>query len=207
MFRHEAYILLLEGKEVLQFIDGLSTNLVNGRCTTIFTQANAKIIDVCEILPLGENVAIIGYRPYKDALIHHLKPRILERQITIRDITTHQSCLRWPNTRRTPRRFNTLREVLWVVWQLFHSVIRLKQTWDETRWNEYRINNLIPYHGAEITPKVHPFACGLDALVHPNKGCYVGQEILTRMRSRGKTGKTLVRKGESSFQPNDNGSQ
>ena len=29
-------------------------------------------------------------------------------------------------------------------------------------------------------------------LVHESKGCYIGQEILTRMRSRGKMGKQLV---------------
>jgi folate-binding protein YgfZ len=54
--------------------------------------------------------------------------------------------------------------------------------------------NEIPFHGSEITPNVHPFSCGLEHLVHPDKGCYIGQEILTRMRSRGKTGKVMVRK-------------
>lgn len=200
MFRHEAYILLLEGKEILQFIDGLSTNLVNGRCTTIFTQANAKIIDVCEILPLGENVAIIGYRPYKDALIHHLKPRILERQITIRDITTLNHVFVGPIPDELPEGSTRLENFMGGM-AVIPQRYQIEQTWDETRWNEYRINNLIPYHGAEITPKVHPFACGLDALVHINKGCYVGQEILTRMRSRGKTGKTLVRKGNPVSNP------
>jgi folate-binding Fe-S cluster repair protein YgfZ len=39
---------------------------------------------------------------------------------------------------------------------------------------------------------VHPFNCGLDHLVHESKGCYVGQEILTRMRSRNNTGKSLI---------------
>jgi folate-binding Fe-S cluster repair protein YgfZ len=28
--------------------------------------------------------------------------------------------------------------------------------------------------------------------VHQSKGCYIGQELLTRMRTRGRTGKKLV---------------
>ena len=51
---------------------------------------------------------------------------------------------------------------------------------------------MIPYQGHEITSDVHPFNCGLEHLVHESKGCYIGQEILTRMRSRGKMGKQLV---------------
>jgi folate-binding protein YgfZ len=69
-----------------------------------------------------------------------------------------------------------------------------KATWTEGEWTEHRITNLIPYHGHEITSKVHPLACGLGDLVHPQKGCYIGQEVLTRMRSRGKQGHRLVKR-------------
>ena len=59
-------------------------------------------------------------------------------------------------------------------------------------WTEHRIRHGLPYHGHEITNTVHPLACGLDDLVHPQKGCYVVQEVLTRMRSRGKQVHRLV---------------
>ena len=63
-------------------------------------------------------------------------------------------------------------------------------TFDE--FTEYRTENIIPYQEHEITTDVHPFNCGLEHLVHAAKGCYIGQEVLTRMRSRGKMGKQLV---------------
>ena len=66
-------------------------------------------------------------------------------------------------------------------------------TWTMDDWNEHRIEHLLPFHGYEITNTVHPLACGLGDLVHPQKGCYVGQEVLTRMRSRGKFGRRLTR--------------
>ena len=62
----------------------------------------------------------------------------------------------------------------------------------EQEFVDYRTKNTIPYQGHEITPNVHPFNCGLAHLVHESKGCYIGQEVLTRMRSRGKMGKQLV---------------
>ena len=52
---------------------------------------------------------------------------------------------------------------------------------------------MIPMQGFEITPKYHPLSCGLGELVHESKGCYIGQEIMARMRSRGRQGKELVR--------------
>ena len=54
-----------------------------------------------------------------------------------------------------------------------------------------RIANKVPWQGYEITSSFHPFACGLEELVHQQKGCYIGQEILARMRSRGRQGKVL----------------
>ena len=60
-------------------------------------------------------------------------------------------------------------------------------------FTDYRTRHLIPYQGHEITSNVHPFNCGLEHLVHEAKGCYIGQEILTRMKSRGKMGKQLIK--------------
>ena len=78
-------------------------------------------------------------------------------------------------------------------WLLVTSIKNsLQESMTLDQFAEYRTANTIPYQGHEITPDVHPFNCGLEDLVHESKGCYIGQEILTRMRSRGKMGKQLV---------------
>ena len=56
----------------------------------------------------------------------------------------------------------------------------------DSMFKQWRIDNLIPWHGHEISSKKNPYQCGLQSYVHENKGCYTGQEILTRMRSRNK---------------------
>jgi len=42
-----------------------------------------------------------------------------------------------------------------------------------------------PAWGAELTPDTLPMEAGLDAYLHATKGCYVGQETVVRVRSRG----------------------
>ena len=49
MARHDAYALLLQGTNVLDFINGLSTNLVTGSCTTAFTNRAAQILSLIHI--------------------------------------------------------------------------------------------------------------------------------------------------------------
>ncbi len=64
---------------------------------------------------------------------------------------------------------------------------------DPTAFHEWRIENQIPWNGYEVTNKNHPLSAGLNQLVHPSKGCYIGQEVLARMISRGRQGKKFTR--------------
>ena len=192
MVRHDAYTLLLQGDGVLEFINGLSTNLVTNACTTVFTNRAAQIVDVCEVIPVGSNVALVGFRPHKDQLVNHLSERILGQPITINDISElndvflgRKDCPHPNSATVHESHFGTM------------YIVPVREDWQATwtmdDWNEHRIEHLLPFHGYEITNTVHPLACGLGDLVHPQKGCYVGQEVLTRMRSRGKFGRRLTR--------------
>jgi aminomethyltransferase len=50
-----------------------------------------------------------------------------------------------------------------------------------------------PKHGAELSEQYIPLEADLWYAVSFKKGCYIGQEIIARMESRGKLAKTLVR--------------
>jgi len=192
LFQLDSYVLLLSGNDCLTFVDGLSTNKVTGTCTTVFTDQNARIIDMVDVITVGQNIALVGHAGYKDILLSHLISKILQQDVTLRDITPNNkvylSTEQW-----------TEREGITVVqtfrgWLIVAShAFPLESTMTLEEFNDYRIENMIPHQGYEITPNVHPFNCGLEHLVHEAKGCYIGQEILTRMRSRGRQGKELVR--------------
>jgi folate-binding protein YgfZ len=57
-----------------------------------------------------------------------------------------------------------------------------------------RIEKGIPRWGAEITAGMLPPEAGLDATdISYNKGCYIGQEVISRIKSAGKLNRRLVK--------------
>ncbi len=57
----------------------------------------------------------------------------------------------------------------------------------------WQIEAGIPAYGAELTLDYIPLEAGLWSAINFAKGCYVGQEIIARMESRGRLAKNLTR--------------
>jgi len=55
-----------------------------------------------------------------------------------------------------------------------------------------RVEGGVPRQGRELTREVLPAEARLDGAVSETKGCYTGQEVVTRMRSRGRVSHVLV---------------
>jgi folate-binding protein YgfZ len=55
-----------------------------------------------------------------------------------------------------------------------------------------RIAAGVPWLGRELDESVLPAEARLEAAISTTKGCYTGQEVVTRMRSRGRVGHLLV---------------
>lgn len=59
--------------------------------------------------------------------------------------------------------------------------------------NVLRIEKKIPRWGAELDPDTLPAEAGLDrTAVDFHKGCYIGQEVISRIQSVGRTNRTLA---------------
>jgi aminomethyltransferase len=188
----DAYVLILRGKDSLALIDGLSTNRIEGTCTTVFTTSVAKIIDMVDVIDKGDFIALVGHGPYKNTLIEHITKRILGQDVNIGDASSSNLVYLSTEDIEVPEnvtKFNSFRG--WIIVAPSSTNIEVTMTGED--YDEYRVENLIPLQGKEITQNIHPLACGLGDLVHESKGCYIGQEILARMRSRGRQGKQLVR--------------
>ena len=63
---------------------------------------------------------------------------------------------------------------------------------DAAAFDYLRIETGLPRFGQELTGDYIPLEANLWADVSFNKGCYIGQEIIARMESRGKLAKRLV---------------
>ena len=191
IYKLDSYVLIIRGKDRLSFIDGLSTNKVVGDCSTVFTTKSAKIIDMVDVIEMGEFLALIGHGPYKDKLIDHISSKILGQEVSIGDASFNNSV--YLSTKDIDVNNSVTKRSTWRGWLLVApNGENINSTMSEKEFSEYRVLNMIPHQGHEITSSVHPLACGLGHLVHEAKGCYIGQEILVRMRSRGKQGKQLV---------------
>lgn len=61
---------------------------------------------------------------------------------------------------------------------------------DEAR--QVRLEHFFPRYGDDITSANLPQETGITDVLHFNKGCYLGQEIVERVRSRGHVNRTLA---------------
>jgi tRNA-modifying protein YgfZ len=64
---------------------------------------------------------------------------------------------------------------------------------DDAAFDALRIESGLPRFGREMTTDYIPLETGLWNDVSFTKGCYIGQEIIARMESRGKLAKRLVK--------------
>ncbi len=67
------------------------------------------------------------------------------------------------------------------------------QAADATTYERLRVAAGLPAARHELTEEYIPLEAGLWDSVSFTKGCYIGQEIIARMESRGKLAKTLVK--------------
>ena len=188
----DAYVLIVRGKDALKLINGLSTNKVESSCSTVFTTNAAKIIDMASVIVTDDFIALVGHNPYKEDLLAHISQKILNQDITIGDATASNNVY-LSTTEITPPGSVTISHTFRGWLMVAPTSVEITTNMSQSEFDDYRVENMIPMQGFEITPKNHPLACGLGHLVHESKGCYLGQEVLARMRSRGKQGKELVR--------------
>lgn len=59
--------------------------------------------------------------------------------------------------------------------------------------NQWQVEAAVPAYGHELSTDYIPLEAGLEQAISFKKGCYVGQEIIARMESRGRRAKQLSR--------------
>ena len=63
---------------------------------------------------------------------------------------------------------------------------------DESEWEVLRVENGIPRWGRELTPEIIPPEANLQMrAIDYEKGCYIGQEVISRMKMSGQTRQRL----------------
>ena len=193
----DANLLIFSGEDRLRFIDGLSSNKIDFNLTdvinTLILTTKAKIMAQLHLFMLNDMLISITISDNHANVVNYLNSKILTQQVAINDVTklNHIDLVYGENTNMVGvtvseeiTKVNVNGNYGFEIYSIKQN--RLLTSTDQQSFIDWRVDNLIPWHGYEITNKVNPYQCGLDDQVHENKGCYTGQEVLTRMRSRNK---------------------
>ncbi len=181
-------VLAISGDDRVQFLQGLVTNDV--------IKANDDIIYTALLTPRGKFIAdffVIGEpdRLLVDVAASHaqmLGQRLmmyrLRAAVTIEqtELVVSRGTGQPPDGAFADPRHPAMG------WRAYGE----KDLSDTTDWNALRVANLIPKTGLELTEDTYVLEAGFEALngVDFKKGCFVGQEIVARMKH-----KTTLKKG------------
>ena len=193
-------LLIFSGKDCLKFLNSVSTNLVEEKSLPLSTSlcnSKGKLINHLTIFKIGELYPAICHMGNPSGVIEYLLPKKLTQEVEVRDVSGINTL-----------NYNFTENVAHGVEKNGNStVVRIKKNlsiWitpnsedidiiyaTDEEWIDWRIHNFYPIYPNELSEKYTPYHCGLDEYVHTGKGCYTGQEILTRMKSRNSFGRTL----------------
>lgn len=193
----KASLLIFAGSDRIRFLDGLSSNKIDFStqdiiCTLVLS-TKAKIMAQLHLFMLNDMLISITISENNDELLSYLNSKILTQNVSISDVSNlNYIDLVYDEDYNSPSVSNEEGFTSVTIDNLYSFDIyskkhnRLPLSLDYQSFIDWRVAKLIPWHGYEITSKVNPYQCGLNSQVHENKGCYTGQEVLTRMRSRNK---------------------
>ncbi len=193
----DANILIFTGKDCPRFLDGLSSNMIdfqsNSVIDTLVLSNRAKIIAQLHLFMLNDMLISITICEDLAGLKNFLNSKILSQDVIINDVSelNHVDIVYDEAINDEP--VISLKETTIVTinncytFEMYSNKLTRKTIdGDIESFTNWRVNNLIPWHGFEVSSNRNPYQCGLNYQVHENKGCFTGQEILTRMRTREK---------------------
>ena len=203
--------LRLSGSDRVRFLNGQVTNDVR--------KANANLsMAACVLSAKGKMDALIFIGAGDDALFVDADPELNETlaprldryliadDVVIEDVTedfslfhvTGETAPALPNDVhwRRGKRFGTAGWDLLVaaeeherIWQLLAVAEPFCGAAEAERW---RIEQGVPRWGRELTPQIIPVEADLEGdAIDYAKGCYIGQEVISRMKMSGKVNKRL----------------
>ena len=172
----DAYVLLVSGHDRYSFLDGLSTNKVDQSCSTVLTTTSAKIVDVVDVIEVGDNLAVVGYGPYKEDVLAHLQPRILQQNVTIRDISSLNNV--YVSTEEYPALQGITVSKSYLGWIIVSSTNNpLEDSMSMDDFTDYRTRHLIPYQGMKFLLMSTHSTAGLSILFMKQRVAILGKKF------------------------------
>ena len=207
-----------KGEDVLDLIDRLSTNDVsklqdNSWFDTVLTTNKGRIVAQIRLIKSSKQILIVSDRSVLTKIIEWIEFYTFSEDVEFEDVSESVSIYSVIG----PKAHNAVRQGCRLPPFFYdddHQPIIGSSVSHEQYGNDYkvasimnkeispevspnvynviRIESRIPVHGLELTDKYNPLEANLLHNVSFNKGCYVGQEVVTRLNSYDKVRMQLV---------------
>jgi folate-binding protein YgfZ len=175
------------GDDRARLIHALSTNHIQqmkagDQIYAFFLTAQGRIVSDCYIT-CYEDYLLLDVEPgLREAVLRHIDHYVIADDVTLEDVTGATFSL----IAGGKRIYGSLDEKAHVI-----ETLALAPATEEDI-EAYRVEHFHPVFGRDFTSSTLPQETGLSYALHFNKGCYLGQEIVERIRSRGHVNKILV---------------
>ncbi len=203
--------LRLTGEDRLRFLNGQCTNDVGKATESLAIEAcilNAKgRLNGHVFISLGPHCFFLDAdAAQRETLAPRLERYVIADDVQIEDVTEKLSIwhvlsptrpeLDVPARVISARRFNDSGWDVWIESTQSDSVLKTLSTRfqmvDPDAAEVLRIEQGIPRWGRELTDEIIPIEANLESrTVDYEKGCYIGQEVISRMKMSGQTNKRL----------------
>jgi folate-binding protein YgfZ len=202
----------LSGADVIRFLNGQVTNDIRKATTTAAIQASilnpkGKLSAHVFLSREEEGVFLLDADPdLREELFARLDRYVIADDVQIDDVTEQFSLLHFlgesaPSVGAGARVVGSDRFGIpgWDYWCPSAKQSELRQAFeeqfdfcDEECAEVFRIELGIPRWGRELTNEIIPVEANLEtSSIDYGKGCYVGQEVISRMKMSGQTNKRL----------------
>src|SRR6266446_7014548 len=203
--------LRITGNDRLRFLNGQITNDVRKATETVAIEAcvlNAKgRINAHIFVSAAPDCYFVDADPeLREVLLARLERYVIADDVQIEDVTDQLSIFHvlsptgpaaddsWRVV--SARRFT---ESGWDVWidAALHDVVARQLSsafrfFDAASAEVFRVEEGIPRWGHELTEEIIPIEANLEArAIDYEKGCYIGQEVISRIKMSGQTNKRL----------------
>jgi folate-binding protein YgfZ len=202
--------LRVTGADRLRFLNGQITNDLRKANETVAIEAcvlnaKGKLTAHIFIAPLGESLLIDAEQELRETLPARLERYIIADDVQIKDVTDEFSLFHVvtaePPASGSGRMVSALRFAAtgWDIWSdsVRHDAVRdeLASAYlfiDSAAADVIRIEQGLPRWGRELTDEIIPIEANLEQrTIDYQKGCYIGQEVISRIKMSGQTNKRL----------------
>lgn len=197
-------LILIKGEDRARLIHAMCTNHVQqlepGQgCYAFFLNAQGRILADAHIFNLGEELLLDTEGSAREKLYQHIDNYIIADDVTLEDVSDQYPVIAIEGTgvgARTPYAINdyvaSLSRTGLPGERHYHGASTDGLTEASAEAVETaRLENGVPIYGIDFTEANIAQETGIAHAMHFSKGCYLGQEIVERVRSQGRLNRSL----------------